>query len=137
MSEIDNVPGPTRPRRISGGPVAAPSVNMQVVRSQSGPRPAVRPDQGLTLQFVLSALRRWWMVATPISLLLAVVSAGVVYLLFKPAYEAAAWFKIEERTPFLAFETRDEGRSNTFFKTQIETIRSPMVLGPVIEPGRK
>ncbi len=106
---------------------------MQVVPLRNVPRPAAGPEQNLTTQFVAGALRRWWKTATPLGLLLAAVGGLTVYLLFRPVYEAAAWFKIEERTPFLAFETKDEGRSKVFFQTQIETIRSPLVLGPVIK----
>ena len=87
----------------------------------------------MTPRFVLAALRRWWKVALPVALLLAAAGGTTVYLLFEPVYEAAAWFKIEERTPYLAFESKDEGRSKLFFQTQIETIRSPLVLGPVIK----
>jgi polysaccharide biosynthesis transport protein len=106
---------------------------LQPVRWMGVSRSAAPPEQGLSAQFVLCALRRWWMVAAPIGLLLAVVGGATVYLLFEPVYEAAAWFRIEERTPFLAFETKDEGRSKLFFQTQIETIRSPLVVGPVIK----
>ncbi|MBU4272893.1 MAG: polysaccharide biosynthesis tyrosine autokinase [Planctomycetes bacterium] len=106
---------------------------LQPVRRKSVARPAATLEQSLSPRFVLDALRRWWMVAAPIGLLLAAAGGATVYLLFEPVYEAAAWFKIEERTPFLAFETKDDGRSNLFFQTQIETIRSPLVLGPVLK----
>ena len=55
------------------------------------------------------------------ALLLAAVGGTIVYLLFEPVYEASAWFQIEERTPYLAFESKEEGRSKLFFQTQIET----------------
>jgi capsular exopolysaccharide synthesis family protein len=107
---------------------------MQVVQWKNVPRPAAGPDQNLTTHFVLGVLRRWWKIAIPVGLLLALLGATTVYLLFEPVYEAAAWFRIEERTPYLAFETKEnEGRSKLFFQTQIETIRSPLVLGPVIK----
>ena len=107
---------------------------LQPIRwNKSIARPAAQPEQAMTVQFVLGALRRWWMVAAPIGLLLAAAGGATVYLLFEPVYEAAAWFKIEDRTPFLAFEVKDEGRSKMFFQTQIEMIRSPLVLGPVIK----
>jgi capsular exopolysaccharide synthesis family protein len=82
---------------------------------------------------VLHALRRWWVVATPIGLLLATIVGAVMYARFEPLWEAEAWFRIEERAPYLAFQTKDEGPSKTFFQTQIETIRSPLVLDPVIK----
>jgi len=91
------------------------------------------PEQGISARFVLAALRRWWKVALPAALLLSAVGCTIVYMLFEPVYEAAAWFQIEERTPYLAFESRDDGRSKLFFQTQIVTIRSPLVLGPVVK----
>ena len=49
-------------------------------------------------------------------------------------FEAAAWLEIKERAPYLAFENKgDETRSKAFFQTQIELIRSPLVLGAVIQ----
>ncbi|NLF06693.1 MAG: polysaccharide biosynthesis tyrosine autokinase [Pirellulaceae bacterium] len=53
--------------------------------------------------------------------------------MFEPVYEASAWLQFEERTPYLAFENKDDGRSKLFFQTQIEIIRSPLVLGPVVK----
>ena len=94
---MNKIPRTTRPRRVLGRDDSASPVNLQVARSTSGARPAGRPEQGLTPRFVLTALRRWWMVATPVGLLLAAAGGAVVYLLFEPVYEAAAWFKIEER----------------------------------------
>ncbi len=94
---------------------------------------AAQPEQGITVHFVLGALRRWWKIALPIALVLAAAGGTTVYLLFEPVYEAAAWFQIEERTPYLAFENKEEGRSKMFFQTQIEMIRSPLVLGPVVK----
>jgi capsular exopolysaccharide synthesis family protein len=87
----------------------------------------------MTPAFVLFALHRWWLVATSAGVLLAAAAIALVWALFEPQYEAAAWFKIEERTPFLAFETRGEDRSKAFFQTQIELIRSPLVLGSVVK----
>jgi capsular exopolysaccharide synthesis family protein len=66
----------------------------------------------------------------PLGLLLGLTAAAAVYLIFEPVYEAFAWLRIEETVPFIAFEHRSEGRS--FFQTQVELIRSPIVLGPVI-----
>ncbi|NLF08226.1 MAG: hypothetical protein GX594_09635, partial [Pirellulaceae bacterium] len=73
-------------------------------------------NQGLTVHFVLSALRRWWKVAMPVALVLAVGGAAVVYFMFEPVYEASAWLQFEERTPYLAFENKDDGRSKLFFQ---------------------
>ena len=89
-------------------------------------------EEGTSVRFVLNSLRRWWLLATPLALLLAAAGGGVVYLLFKPEYEAAAWMQIEERTPSLLDFTRFEDRSKTFVQTQIQLIHSPLVMGPVL-----
>jgi polysaccharide biosynthesis transport protein len=118
---------------FQSGLVSSHTVNPQPIRMKSSLRPAGQTEQGITVRFVLTALRRWWLIAAPMGLLLAAIAGAAIYLLFEPVYEAAAWFRIEERTPFLAFESKDESRSKLFFQTQIETIRSPLVLGPVIK----
>ncbi len=115
------------------GLVRGPAANLPMARPRNGARPIAPPEQGMSPRFVLTALRRWWMVATPIALVLAAISAVAVYLLFEPVYEAAAWLRIQERAPFVAFESKDEGRSKALSQTQIETIRSPFVLGSVIK----
>ncbi len=109
------------------------SEQIQVVPSRRMIRGSAQGDQALSARFVLTALRRWWKAALPAALLLAAAGGTIVYLLFEPVYEAAAWFQIEERTPYLAFETKDDTRSKMFFQTQIEIIRSPLVLGPVVK----
>lgn len=106
---------------------------LKIVPRRQMIRAPVQPEQGLTVSFVLTALRRWWKVAMPVALLLSAAAGTTVYIFFEPVYEAAAWFRIEERTPYLAFETKNEGRSKLFFQTQIEIIRSPLVLGPVVK----
>ncbi len=106
---------------------------LQIVPRRQMIHAPAQPDQGLTPRFVLTALRQWWKVALPVALLLAAAGGAIVYLLFEPVYEASAWFQIDERTPYLAFESKEDGRSKLFFNTQIETIRSPLVLGPVLK----
>ncbi len=84
--------------------------------------------------FAINVIRRWWLIAFPLGLLLAVGGSAAVWLLFEPQYEAAAWLKIDERVPYLAFEDKaEETRSKAFFQTQIEMIRSPLVLGSVVQ----
>ena len=113
--------------------VAGTATNPPAVRPRSGARPAPPPEQGLSARFVLTALRRWWMVAAPIGLVLAAIGGTAVYLLFEPVYEASAWFKIEEQTPYLAFASNDQGQWQSFFQTESETIHAPFVLDPVVQ----
>ena len=59
------------------------------------PRRETAPTaSGLRLQFVIHALRRWWMLAVPASVLMAGVSGVVAWVLFMPQYEATAWFRM-------------------------------------------
>ena len=75
---------------------------------------------------------RWAMAMVP-ALGLALVGGGLAFLLWEPIYEASAWFEIEEHPPYLVLVSKDEGRSKLFCQAQIEMIRSPSVLGPVIK----
>jgi len=87
-------------------------------------------DNAMPLGLVLTTIQRWWKIALPIALVLAVVSAGTVWYLFEPVYRASAWVQIEDDTPYIAFESREE--SGRFVQTQIELFRSPLVIGPVV-----
>ena len=53
-------------------------------------------------------------------------------LLFRPQYEAEAWLQIDEKPSYLAFESRSEERAQTFVSTQVELLRSPVVLGRAV-----
>jgi polysaccharide biosynthesis transport protein len=99
-------------------------------RSTVQSRPNDEMNSGV--QFVLTALRRWWMIATPAGILLALLASMVTYLLFRQQYEAQAWLKIEEHTPYIAFESRNENQTKLFVQTQRELIHSPLVIGPVV-----
>ena len=109
--------------------VAVPPANVQIARARSGPRPGGGAGPAVNGQFVLHALRRWWKVALPAGLLLAATAAGIVYWLFEPQYEAAALLEINERPQYIAFEPKDAGVSKGYFRTQMELIRSPWILG--------
>ena len=88
----------------------------------------------MNVMFVLHAIRRWWKIATPTALVFAAAAAAVIWLQFTPMYEATAWFKIDEGSPFIAYNEKLEDRSSThvYVQTQIELLRSTLVLGPVI-----
>ena len=84
-------------------------------------------------QFVLHALRRWWKAAFLIGLLLATIATAAVYWLFEPQYEAASLLEISERPQYIAFEPREAGASQAYFRTQIELIRSRWILGRALD----
>jgi capsular exopolysaccharide synthesis family protein len=82
------------------------------------------------LSVVFHTLRPWWRLALPVGLLLAFGIAGSIWFAFGPAYRAEAWLRIEERAPFIAFPQEVDSRS--FVATQVQLIRSPLVLGPAL-----
>ncbi len=85
----------------------------------------------LRLSDVLDSLRHWWWLAFPAGLACAAALGAVVWIVFKPTYQAAAWLQIEDRRPYVAFPTF-ESESKLFAETQVELIRSPLVLSRVL-----
>jgi succinoglycan biosynthesis transport protein ExoP len=86
------------------------------------------------LLFILTAMRRWWKWALPLGLVLGIGSAGLVYWFFEPSFEAVAWLRIDTHQQYIAFDDKSENRDagRIFVQTQIQLLRSPMVLGPVL-----
>src|SRR4051812_25906606 len=77
----------------------------------------------ITYEFVKYVVSRWWRWALPAGLLVSVVGSLVVWLVMGPVYRAAAWVKIEDRRPRLAFDEQDSPR---FVQKNIELIKSPL-----------
>jgi polysaccharide biosynthesis transport protein len=79
---------------------------------------------------VLHALRRWWLLAAPLGLVLATVAAATVYLITPKKYTAEAWLIIRDRSDYLLeLLAREDPRK--FLSNQIEMMRSPPILNPV------
>lgn len=83
----------------------------------------------ITPLFVWQAARRWWKLAAPLGALLAALSVGILYLLHEPVYVAENWLRIESESPFVVFP---DPEAESFVNTQIELIRSPLVLDRVV-----
>lgn len=119
-----NLPAPQNLPALAHSPV--------VVRPRT-PAMATDGEEGLSPQRILAAVRYWWKWALPAGLALGCAAAAVVYTSFTPQYEAVFWLRIEEQPTYLAFEAKDGAdQSKGFVQTQIELLRSPMVLGPVV-----
>lgn len=75
-----------------------------------------------------------WVWTVPLGLVCGGIAAAAVYELAEPLYEAKAVIRISESTPYIAFLPDREGPDEfaKFVRTQIELIRSPLVLGPVV-----
>jgi capsular exopolysaccharide synthesis family protein len=81
--------------------------------------------------FVLNAMRRWWKVAAPIGILLAVASAGTIFFFFKKTYVAVGRIQIFDQPINIAFPTT-ESANKKFVQTQLARIKFPEVLNPVL-----
>jgi capsular exopolysaccharide synthesis family protein len=129
-----------RPDNQSGRPNLPAALLPQGHRSTSVrhrvPMESPESAPSISPQRVLEAIRYWWKWALPTGAALATIGGLTVYLLFEPKYEATAWIQIQEQAPFIAFETKGEiSDSKAFVATQIELLRSPMIVGPIlVEP---
>ena len=121
----ENLPSPQVARNMMVRPFPS------AAQFQRRPAAAAESDAGISPRRILDAIRFSWKWALPTGVVLGTTACAVVYLLFEPQFQATAWLRIEENTPYLAFEAKDE-QSKGFVFTQIELLRSPMVLGPVV-----
>ena len=87
-------------------------------------------ENGLSPASAVRAALRWWKLAVPATLLLLAVSLALIWYFFQPVYRATAWIKIEDTQPYIAYQSKEE--SLRFVQTQVELIRGPLVLGPVV-----
>ncbi len=97
------------------------------------PQPA---GGGSVATLLLSTTRRWWRVALPVGLLTAAVSSAGIFAISKPLYRASAWLRIQSQPYVLFPEDETEKDEKRFINTQVQLIRSPMVLMPLLsEPA--
>lgn len=82
-------------------------------------------------QLVYHTLRRWWKLVIPVGLLLTAGGIALALAFFQLQYEGVAWLKIDER-PVRLVETGYEERSLGVINTQVELLRSPLVMGPAL-----
>jgi capsular exopolysaccharide synthesis family protein len=93
------------------------------------------PSQGSSLgvPLLLTTFARSWKVIVPAGVLLAIGSAALVVWLFRPDYPSYALIEIEDAAPYIAFQPGTAYRGgNQYVQTQIELMRSPVVLEPVL-----
>ena len=86
---------------------------------------AAQKSSPINVEFVLHVLRQWWLVAAPTGLLLAALAGTVVFVQFKPKYEAKRLFWIDEATPYMVFESEQvQSESKNFVTNQLSLMRS-------------
>ena len=116
--------------RSPNGPTPLPRSNGRL-SYRRGARPACNASAGgFKIEFAINVLRKWWKLTIPLGLLFAAALGAAVYLNYEPLYEASAWLRIKETRPYVVVQSRDF--SETFTETQIQLIRSPLVLGTVV-----
>jgi capsular exopolysaccharide synthesis family protein len=90
-------------------------------------------DQLITPRLFLRAIVHWWWIAGPSALVLAVLASAVIWYLFKPVYRASVVIRVAKTPPRFVVELNKAPEdSEEFVQTQIELIRSRLVLGPVL-----
>lgn len=104
----------------------------KVPRLRPSQRSLVANDQEFSLRFLVNVLVQWWKVLVPVTLLLWTISAGLVFFFFEPKYRASAWLQIKGHQPYVAYpdeEPADRDSNKKYVHTQIELLRSPLILG--------
>ncbi len=92
-------------------------------------------EQDVSSRFFLTVFTHWWKVLVPVTILLMVGSTALVMHLFEPQYRASAWLQIRGSQPYVAFpekEAGDRDATKKYLQTQIELLRSPLILGRVM-----
>lgn len=94
-----------------------------------GAAPVKTPEaSGIVVwEMAWKVVRRWWKIAIPLGCLLAVVSAGYLVYTFVPEYQAKSWIRIEPNNSLFP-----QSRFSVT-QTQLQLIRTPMVLEEVIQ----
>jgi capsular exopolysaccharide synthesis family protein len=125
------------PKLVSGqlqtaeGKLARPDVLYTSLVREKPARPT--SDALITPLFVWQVFVQWWYVVIPLGILLAAGSAVIVFALFTPVYRASAVLHIASRAPYIAYEADEPPMpSEEFVETQIELLRSPLVLETVL-----
>jgi capsular exopolysaccharide synthesis family protein len=93
-------------------------------------------ENWISPKFLLWVLGQWWMVVVPVGLVLAALAAGVVVYTYVPMYQATRMLTIEDTEPYVAFASRSHRGDRGYIQTQLQLLRSQIVLQPVLgAPG--
>jgi capsular exopolysaccharide synthesis family protein len=90
-------------------------------------------ERGISPRFLWAVFLQWWKLLVPLTLVLLGITVAAVIWLFPPQYRAAAWLQVKGQQPFVAFpddgNVADRDSARKFVHTQIELLRSPLVIG--------
>lgn len=119
-------------RRAPGGRLQPARGDRQAAaRSHGAPAP-----QQFTPKFLVWVFSRYWKVAFPCGVLLAAGIAAALLYTYVPEYSASGLIKIEDTQPYIAFKERVGAQGQRFVRTQIELMRSPVVLREALADQR-
>jgi succinoglycan biosynthesis transport protein ExoP len=125
----DNFDSP-HPLRTQGSSLA--HVPSRGLRQASPSRHAAGNAINMSPSYFWWVFRQWWMVLIPVILVLAAVAATVIMLTYEPDYRASAMIKIEEQAPYIAFPGGSPEVASRYVQTQVELMRSSIVLDQVL-----
>jgi succinoglycan biosynthesis transport protein ExoP len=94
------------------------------------------PGAGLNVSQLMHAVRRRWLLASVVGVLLAIPLAAVLWLVTPENYEVVAWLRVGDpaQTTQSGYRiNRDAPEYEAYRKTQAARIRSPGVLGNALE----
>jgi uncharacterized protein involved in exopolysaccharide biosynthesis len=84
---------------------------------------------GLDYRRAWHAFRRRWIPATVVALTLAALAGGLTFLFLPRGFEAVAWLRVRDKSGmFGAGVGRDSAEYEAYRKTQVQLIKSPLVL---------
>ena len=144
MSEHDDNPkvrSPGEAAHASAGTLAvrehAPLAPAHPPMPQPFPEGGGEPLQaGVDYVRVLHSLRRRWLPASLLGVLLAGLTATPVWMLMPRGYEAVSWLRVRGKGSMLGDGGRDGAEYESYKKTQLSLLRSPFVLqGALRKPG--
>jgi succinoglycan biosynthesis transport protein ExoP len=85
-----------------------------------------------TVLFAVGVARRWAFLCFPVGCVLALAGAAFTWFFIPSVFEAQALLTIQDRQPVIAFQDKAEADSRKFVQTQVELMRTPLVLGGVL-----
>jgi polysaccharide biosynthesis transport protein len=121
-----NVPALSVSDPASRSRLAEPPPNVLTLSTGNEEKP-----NPLSFARILSAvLHRIW-IALPLGVLLSAAAVAALWYFTEDQYRSAAWLRIRDKPEYIAFPSSEHSRR--FVATQVELMRSPVVLGQVVE----
>ena len=83
---------------------------------------------GIDYKRVWHAFRRRWLPAVALGLVAATALAVPIWLFMPRGFEAVAWLRVLDKTGMFGAVSRDNAEYESYRKTQVQLIKSPLVL---------